>query len=211
MSVNLLAFAPMIVIGLTGGIGTGKTTVSNILKAFGADIISTDEIGHGVYKRGTKGFTDLIKEFGNEIVGTNGEVDRSRLGTIVFQSPRALLRLNDLVHPKVQAMLKDKILELGKQDRDLIVVEAALLMEAHWEHLVDEIWVTTAPMNLVIQRTMLRDKLSHQEVLARIRTQSPRKDLLTHADAIIDNRGTIQDLRLKVKTLWDKRFIHPEQ
>ena len=201
----------MIVIGLTGGIGTGKTAVSRVLRELGAEIIGADESGHEVYRRGTEAWHDMVEAFGDGILTADGEVDRSKLAAIVFQDRQALGQLNAIVHPRIRAVVEERIRELEGQGREVAVVEAALLVEANWASLVDEVWVTVAPEESVVERTMARNGLDSDAVQARIRSQAPREELLSHADAIIDNRGSPEQLREKVTALWHERLAHIKQ
>ena len=201
----------MIVIGLTGGIGTGKTTVSKILQELGAEIIGADESGHEVYRRGTEAWRELVEAFGDGVLTADGEIDRSELAVVVFQDRHALERLNAIVHPRIRAAVEERIEELEGQGREVAVVEAALLVEASWGSLVDEVWVTVAPEDSVVERTRARNGLDSDAVRARIRSQAPREELLSHADAVIENGGSPRELRERVTALWHERMAHIRQ
>jgi dephospho-CoA kinase len=143
----------MITIGLTGGIGCGKSTAAKILGELGALVWDADTIGHEVYGPGTPAFANLVREFGPEIVGPNGAIDRRKLGAIVFADPKALARLNQIVHPRMFERMGAMIREarLGGETRP-IVIEAAILIEAGWQSLFDQIWLVTASRETVVGR-----------------------------------------------------------
>ena len=195
----------MFVIGLTGGIGTGKTEVMKILRELGADVISADDAGHRSYRAGSEGWRRVVGEFGENVVAPSGEVDRSRLGVIVFEDEEALKRLNAIVHPLIRSYVQGKLGELEGRGASVAVVEAALLLEAGWADLVDEIWVTVAPKDRVVERIVARDDLIEEEVNARIKAQMPQARRAAQADAVIDNDSTGDQLRRRVLALWRLR------
>ena len=201
----------MIVIGLTGGIGTGKTTVSKVLQELGAEIIGADESGHEVYRRGTEAWREVVKAFGDGVLTVDGEVDRAKLAAIVFQDRDSLEQLNAIVHPRIRAAVEERLKELEGQGREVVVVEAALLVEANWDSLVDEVWVTIAPEDSVVERTKERNGLDSNAVQARVRSQAPQEEMLMHADAVIDNGGNPEQLRQKVTALWHERLANIKQ
>ena len=195
----------MLVIGLTGGIGTGKTEVAGILRALGAEIISADEVGHEVYMRGTEGWREVVEAFGEEFLAPNGEVDRAKLGGSVFGDELTLRRLNAIVHSRMRTMMDERIRELEAEGAHVAVLEAAILLEAGWAALADEVWVTVAPEDQVIDRLRGRGGLDGDAIRARVQSQMSQTDRLAHADAVIDNSGTREELRGRVQALWQQR------
>ena len=195
----------MLVIGLTGGIGTGKTEVATILRTLGAEIISADEVGHEIYRRGTEGWREVADEFGEEVLAPGGEVDRRRLGAIVFRDKEKLERLNAIVHPRMRSMMTERLRGLADQGTRVAVLEAAILLEAGWAALADEVWVTVAPEGQVIERLQGRGCLDVEAARARIRSQMSQKERLAHADAVIDNSGSLEELQGRVRSLWEHR------
>lgn len=195
----------MLVIGLTGGIGTGKTEVSRILAALGAEIINADILGHQAYEPQTETWRQVVEAFGESILSETGEVDRRKLGPIVFADERALRRLNAIVHPRIRQMIVDRLDKLGAKDLGAVVVEAALFIEAGWTPLADEMWVTSAPEETVIERLRTRTGLDENAIRARIDSQMPQQERLKHADVIIENEGSLDTLRERVKRLWYER------
>jgi dephospho-CoA kinase len=195
----------MLVIGLTGGIGTGKTEVSRILADLGAEIINADVLGHQAYEPQTETWRQVVEAFGENILSETGEVDRRKLGPIVFEDERALRRLNAIVHPRIRRMIVERLDELGARGLGAVVVEAALFIEAGWTPLADEMWVTAAPEETVIERLRARTGLDENAIRARIDSQMPQQERLRHADVILENDGSLDTLRGRVKRLWRDR------
>ena len=193
----------MIKVGLTGGIGTGKSLVSDILNKLGAHVISGDALGHEAYLPGTKGFDQVVGAFGEEIVGDDGFVDRKKLGPIVFSDPANLDLLNSIMHPLIYEMIKDRMKDVSGVP--LVVVEAAVLIEANWQDLFDEIWVVTSDQEIVISRLAERNNLSRNDAIPRIQSQMSQDERITHAHVEIDNSGTILDLEKAVKDIWNNK------
>lgn len=194
----------MIKVGLTGGIGTGKSLVSEILQSLGAHVISGDALGHEAYLPGTKGFDQVVNAFGNEIVGDDGFVDRKKLGPIVFSDPSNLDILNSIMHPLIYEMIKERISIIS--DESIVVVEAAVLIEANWQNLFDEIWVVTSEEEIVIARLADRNNLSRNDAISRIKSQMPQDERITHAHVEIDNSGTKSELEQTVKDIWNNKL-----
>jgi dephospho-CoA kinase len=198
-----------VVIGLTGGIGSGKSTVSGMLAQLGAVILNADEVGHETLKPGTEAWQEITSAFGQEIVKDSGEIDRGKLGEIVFSNPKALARLNSIMHPRMYQAMKRRIEEWQRQGAEVIVLEAAILVEANWTPLVDEVWVTTAPEATVVRRLRDSKGLTETQVLARIRSQLPHQERAKHADIIIENACELEGVKARVKDLW--RALHARQ
>ena len=195
----------MLVIGLTGGIGTGKTQVSRILEELGAEIINADLLGHEAYTPQTETWRRIVAAFGESVLTEGGEVDRKKLGVLVFGDPEALERLNAIMHPRIYEMVEERIERLKSEGRRVVVVEAALFVEAGWTPLADELWVTVAPEDLVIERLKARANLDEDAIRARIRSQMPQEERLGHADVVIENGGGLDDLEQRVHQLWNTR------
>lgn len=193
----------MKVIGLTGGIGSGKSTVSQFLRELGAVLIDADKAGHEAYQPNTETWREVVAAFGEQILTPDGEIDRKKLGGIVFSSPESLARLNLIVHPRMYEMMKAQIEEYRQRGVDVVVLEAAILLEAGWTPLVDEVWVTVAPESTVVERTRERTGLPEEQILARIRSQMSSEERAKHADVVINNDGTQDELKAKVKELWE--------
>jgi len=192
----------MKVIGLTGGIGSGKSTVSRLLAELGAVVLDADTVGHQAYQPGTETWKQLVAAFGEEIVSPDGTIDRKKLGAIVFGDPESLARLNRIVHPRMFDMMKAQIEEHRRQSVSVVVLEAAILLEAGWTPLVDEVWVTVASEPTVVRRAIERTGLPEEQVRARIRSQLSNKEREKAASVVISNDGDLEELRAKVAELW---------
>ena len=197
----------MVVVGLTGGMGTGKSEVSRMLQDLDAVLINADQVGHETYAPGTGAWRDVVDAFGEEVLHTGGEIDRRKLGSIVFNDPQALAQLNAIMHPRMAGVIDERIGELKKRGVGVIVLEAALLIEANWTPLTDEVWVVTAPEDTAVQRIRARSGLAEDAIRARIRTQLPQEERVRRADAVIGNAGSLEELRQAVTDLWKQRIL----
>ncbi len=196
----------MIVIGLTGSIGTGKSEAVDILMRLGAVAVEADAIGHGVYAAGTVGHRAVVKAFGESVVGTDGEIDRTVLGKLVFADPGALATLNALVHPLIRETISERLRGLEKAGVEVAVVEAAILLEAGWNDMVDEVWVVDAPADVVVDRLRPRFGGDGEAVAARVRIQMPPEDRRKAADVIIENDGSLDLLRGRIEQVFSTRI-----
>jgi len=194
----------MRVIGLTGGIGSGKSTVAKLLVELGARHIDADKVAHEVFQPDTEGWHALVDAYGKDIVAPTGEIDRKKLGAIVFNNPEALERLNGIIHPQAYKLVKTQLDKLRKEGVKIVVLEVILLVEAGWNHLADEIWVTVASEDTVVRRLKESRGLNRDEVLARIHSQTSNEERIKHADVVIYNDGEPEELKAKVRELWDK-------
>jgi len=194
----------MKVIGLTGGIGSGKSTVSRFLAELGAVIIDADKVGHEALKPDTEIWRKVVAAFGTGILKPNREIDRKKLGKIVFGTPEALTRLNQIMHPPMYQLVKAQIKEYRQQGGEVVVLEAPLLIEAGWTSLVDEVWVTVAPEPTVVRRLKEKVGLSERESLARIRSQLSSEERVKHADVVVDTDCDLGELREKVREQWQR-------
>ena len=194
----------MFVIGLTGGIGTGKTSVSNILSSLGASMINADKIGHKIYEPNSEGWMEVVNTFGKEILNENLEINRKKLGSIVFKDKKYLDQLNSITHPRIYSEIESELQTLSNKSVDVSVVEAALLIEAKWTSLADQVWITVSKENTIYKRLEKRDGLNIEAIKARISSQMPSKEKLKFADVIIKNDSSIKDLEKEVQYYWKK-------
>ncbi len=192
----------MKVIGLTGGIGSGKSTVSRFLAELGAVILDADKVGHEAYKPNTEVWREVVAAFGRQVLTPSGDIDRKKLGEIVFSNPESLSRLNQIMHPRMYDMVKANLEEYRRQGVDVVVLEAPLLIEAGWASSVDEVWVTVASESTVLRRLEECSGLSKQQALARIRSQLPSEERVKHADVVINTDCSLDELKAKVEELW---------
>jgi len=190
------------VIGLTGGIGSGKSTVSRFLAEMGAVVVDADKLAREALGNDTETRRKVVAAFGRQVLTPEGKIDRVKLSKIVFGSPESLAMLNRIMHPRIYDMVKARLDDYQRQGEDVVVLEAPLLMEGGWAPLVDEVWVTIAPETAVLKRLELRAGLSEAEALARIRSQMANEERVKHADVIINNDGSLADLEVKVRELW---------
>ena len=193
----------MLVIGLVGGIGSGKSVATAMLAERGAEIINADLVGHEVYEPGKPGFDAIVAEFGNEVVGDDGRIDRKRLGTRVFADAAKLARLNAIVHPLIRAEIERRI-ERARANGEVraVVVEAAILLEAGWRSLVDQVWVVSARREDVLARLAAQRGMAETETAARIAKQMTDAERRSAADVVIENTGSLDDLRTRLEGLW---------
>ena len=193
----------MTVIGLTGGIASGKSTAAEYLRSLGATLIDADRVGHRSYEPGTPGFEKVVNAFGHDIVGKDGLVDRRILGGKVFGAPGEMERLNFILWPEIRRLISEELRELKRRDRhQIIVLEAAVLIEAGWMDLCDEIWVVTATLPIAVARLMARNSFSQETALARINAQMSSRDRAEYGDVKIDNSGTEAELRQRLDRAW---------
>ena len=196
----------MLKIGLTGGIGSGKSEASRILSELGALVIDADIVGHETYRSGEPAFRGVVEAFGDGIVGSDGEIDRRQLGSIVFANPDNLARLTGIVWPKIRERL-EKIIERAGAQREThaIVVEAAVLFEAGWENLFDEVWVITAPEDEVLKRLEIQRNQKPEQTRARVRAQMTNDERERRADVMVRNDEDRAVLAARVTRLWTDR------
>jgi dephospho-CoA kinase len=195
-------------IGLTGNIATGKSTVAALLAELGATVIDADKIAHQVMRRGGPVYGQIVAAFGPTVVGADGEINREHLGRIVFSDPTALRRLEALVHPAVGVEV-GRFIEQAKTP--VVVIEAIKLLEAGLHHLCRAVWVTTCPAEQRIDRLMKERLLSFKEAQRRVAAQPPQTHKDGVADVLIDTSGDIAATRRQVEAAWqaiDVRRAH---
>jgi len=192
-----------LIIGLTGGIATGKSLVSKTLRELKIKVIDADQIAHRVLNR-TEVIDKVKKEFGKEIINNKGEIDRKKLGEIVFSKHDKLKKIEGITHPAILDVIDQKLKKYKNQD--LIVIDAPLLFETSLDKKVDETWVVYAEESTQIERLQRRDGLDYSEAKCRIDAQMPLKRKVQRADQVINNEGTKQELKRKVVKLVEKRI-----
>ncbi|ORX23545.1 dephospho-CoA kinase [Thermoanaerobacterium sp. PSU-2] len=195
----------MKVIGLTGGIASGKSTVSSILKSLGAVIIDADVVSREIMIKGTDTYNILVSVFGREILRKDGEIDRRKLGNLVFADKEKLNKLNEITHPEIIKRIKDIIEEERKKGKEkAIVLDAALLIEMKLFNMVDEVWLVVVDKKTQIRRLMKRDNLSYKDALNRIKSQMSIEDKMKYADFIINNCKDFNAIKRQVELLWGR-------
>ena len=192
-------------VGLTGGIGSGKSTVSQILAELGAFIIDADKVGHEIYLPGKEAWRQVVAEFGRDILADDQTIDRKKLGAIVFASDEARKKLNSIVHPLMFHDIRRRATEKRAEGfTNPIVVEAAILIEANWLPLVDEVWVVVTGKSAVIERVAVQRGLSARDTEARIASQLADAERLKHANVVIRNDGSLEDLKKQIRIAWER-------
>jgi dephospho-CoA kinase len=197
----------MILIGLTGGIASGKSTVARLLESKGALVIDADKIGHEVMASGGPAFDQVIERFGRDILTADGEIDRAKLGPIVFADEKALADHTALTHPHIVGEIVKRIDAERAGDR-VVVVDAALLVEGLAKDRgkalgLDALVVVSTNVEEQIRRMIDERGMEEPAAKARIGSQAPPEKKLAAADYVIDNRGSIDDLRESVDLLWE--------
>ncbi len=192
-----------IVVGLTGNMASGKSTVATILKELGAYIIDADAIGHQIIGKGQPAWHDIVEEFGKEVLLADGSVNRKRLGEIVFSDREKLKRLNAITHPRIREEIERRIELIKKSSpRAIIVVDAALLIEVGSHRKVDVVVVVTASKEQLIKRAMEKFCLTEDEAEKRLGAQMPQEEKLKYADFVIDNSGSLEKTAEAVRGLY---------
>ena len=196
----------MRVIGLTGGIGTGKSEVSKALANLGAQVIDADSEGHRAYRKGTIGWRRIVEIFSSELLDEQDEVDRARLGALVFNNPQALAWLNAAIHPLIRRSVTDAVRLASESSYQAAIIDAALLYQAGWDNLTDEVWAVTAPPEMVENRLQTRG-MEQAEIQRRLDAQGEQATWLTKATIVINNAGSLEDLENRVQQLWNERIL----
>jgi dephospho-CoA kinase len=188
-------------IGLTGGVGSGKSTVAGILRDLGADIVDADEAAHAVYAPGTPGFDAVVSEFGPEYV-RNGNIDRARLGRLVFDDEDARGRLNAIVHPLVREWMAERTREAAERGAEVVIHDVPLLYENGLEDLFSSIVLVYVPEDVQLARLVQERGLDEDRARAMIAAQMPIDEKRRRAHHVIDNSGTREETRRQVEEMW---------
>lgn len=185
----------MIVIGLTGGIGTGKSTVSDYLRKKGCIILDADEISRKMTEAGMPALLIIQNVFGDEVINTDGSLNRHKLGDIVFNDKDKLQKLQQIITTEVVDNINSKLSQLQSENCDnIVVIDAPLLFECGMENIADENWLVITDMSIRIKRVKERDNLSEEQIIARINNQMSQEDKEKISDYILDNSGSLQQL-----------------
>jgi dephospho-CoA kinase len=192
----------MKVIGLTGNIGTGKSTVREILAGLGAATIDSDSLGHELLDNNRKIVSDLLNIFGQNILGEDKRIDRKKLADAAFRDKEGQLQLNRIMHTTIDKEVRRRIDRYRKNGYHAVVIEAALLVEAGMNLPMDQLWVTTAPRDVILSRLKSQRGLGEEEILARFDKQMPQEEKIAYADVVIDTDCSLEELRKTVSMLW---------
>lgn len=193
----------MHVIGLTGGIASGKSTVARFFRDHDVPVLDADILGHRTYDPGTDTFAAVVKAFGDDLVAPDGTIDRKVLGGKVFGKPDELKRLTDIVWPGIRKLASEALSELETGGNKLAVLEAAVLFEAGWEDLTDEIWVVVVEPDQAVERLAARNGLDADAARARINSQLSNAERTARADVVIENNADLDSLERRIQEAWD--------
>lgn len=192
----------MLVLGLTGNIGCGKSSLSNILIEKGIDVIDADLISREIMY--DKDLLNIVFEtFGNEIKNNDGTLNRSKLGVIVFNDNKKLIQLNSITHPAIKSKIKNKIKSILNNNKNIVVIDAALLIEGDFLDLVNKLIVITCDEDIQLDRVMKRDNLTMSDAFKRINSQMKQSEKVKYADYIIDNSLDLDNLKKEAKKMLD--------
>ena len=195
----------MKLIGLTGGIASGKSTAARYLEARGAHLVDADRLGHRAYEPGTSAYQAVVATFGTEVIGADHQIDRRALGQKVFARPEALKQLTDIVWPEIRRLAQLAISAVRDGDPEAVVVlEAAVLLEAGWEDMVDEIWVVVTDRDCAVRRAMERDGADEAAVQQRIDAQLSNEERVRHAAVVLENNNDLAGLEAQVDAQWQR-------
>ncbi len=192
----------MRLIGLTGGIATGKSTVAQILTDLGAAVVDADALAHEVTAPGSEAVAAIGQELGREFVRADGSLDRPRLAERVFADDALRVRLNAIVHPRVRRRMLERVAEIELGGADVIVLDVPLLLEARQAYDVDTVWLVYAPETVQIERLMARNGLTREQAVLRVHAQMPIEAKRRLADVVIDNTQDRVALRRQVEALY---------
>ena len=192
-----------VVIGLTGGIASGKSVVSQMLAEHGALVIDADKVGHEAYAPGSGCYEAVIEAFGPDIAGEGGEIDRKALGAKVFGNTAERKRLEGIVWPWMRETMEGRLAGLRAEGVPVVVLEAAVLIEAGWIPIVDQVWLVLVSPEVARERIMSRNGLTAEQADARISAQLTNAERQKYAQVVIDNGGTLAELRERVDGEWE--------
>lgn len=196
----------MNIVGLTGGIASGKSTVSRILERLGAVVVDADQLAREAVMPGTSAHRSIVAAFGEGILLPDGSIDRKALGSIIFADSSARKRLEAITHPAIRELAERRLAELSRSGVSVAVYMAALLIEAGAADRVDEVWVVYVDRETQVRRVMARDGLSRLEAEQRLAAQMPMEEKAARGQVVVDNNGTPEELERRVEEIWAKRF-----
>ena len=189
----------MKIVGLTGGISSGKSTVSSYLKQLKIPVIDADEVARKVVEPNSQGAIEIRKTFGSDVFEEDGSLNRQKLGALIFSNAENRQKLDELLQPLIKIMILDEIEEYRQKGENMIVLDLPLLFEKQYEELCEEIIVVYIPKELQLERLMRRNQYTKQEALSRIDSQLSIEEKRKRATVLLDNQGTIQQLYHQVE------------
>lgn len=200
----------MIIIGLTGNIATGKSTVASMFRDLGAMIIDADQIAREVVQEGKPAWHKILKHFGEKILNEDRSINRSALADIVFGNDRQRKILNDITHPEIMKEIRKLIRHYCRQGAEIVVIEAALIVEkGGMKDLIDKLVVVNSPEELQLKRLNARNSMPREKAVARIKSQMSAEEKMSYADYVIDNSGNLESTRDQVKEIMSELLESP--
>ena len=200
-----------LIVGLTGGIVSGKSTVALMFKDLGAKIVDADKLGHSVILPHKPAWEKIVKIFGKDVLQNDLTIDREKLGKIVFANQSLLKKLNDITHPEITKIIKKEIDSLKNKtynQKKILIIDAALIYEAKIDRLMDKIIVVYIDEDEQIKRLIKRNNLSKDEALQRIKSQMPIEEKVKMADYVIDNSNSLDKTKKQVEKIWKNLVFH---
>jgi dephospho-CoA kinase len=197
----------MRVIGLTGGIASGKSTVAHLFAELGAVIIDADQLAREAVEPGSTALAAIVQQFGPEVLQSDGTLDRGALGTVIFANPLARQRLEQITHPAIRELALTHLAALRAAGTAVVIYMAPLLIEAGATDRVDEIWVVHIDSATQLQRLTARDRLSREDAHARVASQMPLEEKRRHGRIVIDNSGTLAETKRQVTEIWQREIV----
>lgn len=201
----------MKVIGVTGGICSGKSTVTKALQNLGIHVLDADKLGHRAYEPGSECYRKLIEHFGAQIVAEDGQINRPVLGSIVFSEPAKMKDLQNIVWPEIRVLIAQSLHDLDRKGIDVVVLEAAVMIEAGWQDLVSTLWVINVDKDVALKRLMKRNGLSEVEALKRIDSQLSNEERVKRANLVLDNSSpekTVDEFEREVVQAFNSLTQH---
>lgn len=192
----------MYIVGLTGGIASGKSTVSTMLAELGAYIIDTDKIAHAVVMPKQPALLAIIDHFGSRVMLPDGNLNRELLGDIIFKNPEERSCLEKIIHPYIEKQVNESIRQAEKLGHTVVVIDVPLLFEAGWQHRVDEIWVVYVDLKIQVSRLIARNQLTYEQAMERINSQLNIEEKAKRSHVVIDNTLNRENTRAQVNAAW---------
>ncbi|WML28538.1 dephospho-CoA kinase [Neobacillus sp. OS1-33] len=197
-----------LVIGLTGGIASGKSTVSNMFKEMDITVVDADIEARLAVMKGESAYVKILAEFGEDILLDNGEIDRQRLGSIIFYQEEKRQILNEIVHPEVRKRMRDQVEQAIKNSEEVVVLDIPLLFESKLTYMVDKTLLVYVDDETQLKRLTERNNLSEEDARARISSQMPLSEKIKLADAVIDNNGSIANTKEQLLEILEQFSIN---
>ena len=200
-------------IGLTGGVGSGKSTVSSYMKELGIPVIDGDRLAQEAVQPGSEAMCRIKDAFGEEIFCKDGTLNRAKMAEIIFADDEKRQLLNHIIHPYIWGKAQEQLLKFQEEGKTVVVLDMPLLLEISWQLRVEEVWVVKVPVEVQIKRVIERNGMTEEQVRERIRNQMPTENKLNYADVVIDNSYTVENTKRQVREALSHvpGFIFPKE